>query len=101
MNPSALRLGQRLAVWVSRTASESGLTVPAAALLYDSGGETWVYEQLGPQLYARRRVEVVRLEGERALLRQLEAGTGGLSLGVRVVTTGALELLGAEFEVGK
>lgn len=98
---SRFRLGQRLAVWVSRTASDSGLTVPAAALLYDSGGETWVYEQLGPQLYARRRVEVVRLEGERALLRQLKAGTGGLSLEARIVTTGALELLGAEFEVGK
>ena len=27
----------------------------------------------------RRRVEVVRLEGERALLRQREVGTGGLS----------------------
>ena len=37
-----------------------GLVVPEAALLYDIHGDAWVYEDLGGNAYARRRVQVAR-----------------------------------------
>jgi multidrug efflux pump subunit AcrA (membrane-fusion protein) len=71
-----------------------GLVVPEAAVLYDIHGATWVYEDLGGNAYARRRVEVARHAGDRAVVSR------GLGEGAKVVTTGAPELFGTEFGAG-
>lgn len=96
--PSSFRIGQRIAAWLARREDVDNLIVPAAAILYGTAGEAWVYERTSPQSFSRRRVELLRVEGTQALLRQ---GAGGLAPQARVVTAGAMELYGAELGVGK
>lgn len=90
-----LRPGQRVGVRVTLTASARSLVVPRAAVLHDAYGGTWVYEARGGRVFARRRVSVVDLVGDLAVLDH------GPSPGTRVVTTGAAELFGTEFGSGK
>lgn len=71
------------------------LAVPYAAVLYETDGSTWVYTNPEPLAYVRHQIEVDRIEGERAFL------VSGPTAGEAVVTTGAAELLGFEFGVGK
>lgn len=71
------------------------LAVPYAAVLYETDGSTWVYTNPEPLLYIRHQIEVDHIEGERAFL------VSGPTAGSAVVTTGAAELLGVEFGVGK
>lgn len=66
--------------------------VPYAAILYDTGGNTWVYTSPEPLVYVRHRVVVDYIEGELAVL------SDGPELGVAVVIVGATELNGAELE---
>ena len=72
----------------------TGLVVPDTAVLYDIHGATWVYEDLGGNAYARRRVEIARHAGDRAVVAR------GLAEGDKVVTAGAAELFGTEFGAG-
>ena len=74
--------------------SGQGLVVPAAAVLYDIHGDTWVYEDLGGNAYARRRIQVARHAGDLAVI------TRGIAEGTKVVTDGAAELFGTEFGAG-
>lgn len=71
------------------------LNVPYAAILYDSQGKTWVYTNPEPRVYVRHSVTVERIEGPVALL------TDGPVPGTMVVTVGAAELLGAEFDTAQ
>jgi RND family efflux transporter MFP subunit len=89
-----LRPGERVLVEIPLTSMEKGLVVPDKAVLYDIHGATWVYEDLGGNSYARRRIEVARHVGERAIVSR------GLSEGMKVVTSGAAELFGTEFGAG-
>jgi hypothetical protein len=76
-------------------ASASGrISVPYAAVLYDSHGATWVYTNPAPLVFIRHRIRIDRIEGDRAFL------TEGPPVGTVIVTLGAAELLGTEFEVG-
>jgi len=68
------------------------LTVPYAAIIYDSAGKTWVYTTPEPRVYVRRPITVERINGGTAVLRD------GPAPGTVVVTTGAEELFGAEFD---
>jgi len=89
-----LRPGERVLVELSLKKSEQGLVVPASAVLYDIHGDTWVYEDLGSNAYARRRIQVARHAGDRAVV------TRGITEGTKVVTDGAAELFGTEFGAG-
>jgi RND family efflux transporter MFP subunit len=89
-----LRPGERVLVDLSLTSTEQGIVVPQAAVLYDIHGAAWVYEDLGQNAYARRRIEVARHAGDRAVIRR------GLTDGMKVVTAGAAELFGTEFGAG-
>jgi RND family efflux transporter MFP subunit len=89
-----MRPGERVFVEVPLAGNERGLVVPATAVLYDVHGATWVYEDLGGNAYARRRIEVARHAGDRAVVHR------GLAEGVKVVTAGAAELFGTEFGAG-
>lgn len=91
----AYRPGERLGVTLAlRTATEN-LTLPWAAVLHDIQGTTWVYEQTAPQTYVRRPVEVRYVTDGLAVLGRAPAP------GAKIVTTGAFELFGTEFGVGK
>ena len=95
--PSAgatLRPGERVMAELPLKTTRQGLVVPAASLLYDIHGDAWVYEDLGGNAYARRRVQVARHSGDRAVIAR------GLTAGVKVVTAGAAELFGTEFGAG-
>jgi RND family efflux transporter MFP subunit len=91
---NTLRPGERVLVELPLKSTEKGLVVPDASILYDIHGATWVYEDLGDFRYARRRIEVARHAGNRAIVSR------GLAEGTRVVTAGAAELFGTEFGAG-
>ncbi|MBI3683195.1 MAG: efflux RND transporter periplasmic adaptor subunit [Acidobacteria bacterium] len=91
----AFRPGERLEVRLESENTRTRVQVPSEAIVYDIHGGAWVYEEVGPQAYARRRVEVERIAGGRAYIAR------GLQTGARIVTTGAAELFGTEFGAGK
>lgn len=70
------------------------LAVPYAAVLYDAQGGTWVYTSPAPLRYVRHAIRVDYIEGDQAVL------SDGPPVGTQVVTTGAVELFGTEFEIG-
>jgi membrane fusion protein, heavy metal efflux system len=89
------RPGEKLNATLSLREGEESLQVPRASVLYDFRGGAWVYENTAPHVFARRRVEIRRVEGETVLLGR------GLKPGSKVVTAGAAELFGTEFGAGK
>jgi len=91
---SALRPGERVMVEVPLRGTARGLVVPDASVLYDIHGDAWVYEDLGSNAYARRRVQIARHVGDRAVIAR------GLTENAKVVTAGAAELFGTEFGAG-
>jgi multidrug efflux system membrane fusion protein len=90
----ALRPGERVLVELPMQTTEKGLVVPDAAVLYDVHGASWVYEDLGENAYARRRIQIARHAGGGAVVSR------GIAEGARVVTAGAAELFGTEFGAG-
>lgn len=82
--------GQRLGVIIPLADARESLTVPWSAVVFDIHGGTWVYEQVGPRRYTRRRVVVGYTVGADAVL------ASGPSAGAKVVTAGVQELFGAE-----
>lgn len=68
--------------------------VPYGAVLYDARGVTWVYTSPEPRTFVRHEIGVDFIDGEEAVL------TDGPPPGTQVVTVGATELFGAEFEIG-
>jgi hypothetical protein len=69
--------------------------MPFAAVLYDPNGDTWAYTNPEPLVFVRSSITVVTIEGNRAVL------SAGPAPGTQVVTVGAAELLGTEYEVGE
>jgi hypothetical protein len=69
--------------------------VPYAALMYDSSGKTWVYANPAPRVYERQAVTVTKVEAG------VVTASAGPAPGTAVVTVGAAELFGAEFNTGK
>ena len=68
------------------------MVIPYAAVLYDAQGDTWVYTNPEPLTFVRHRIAVDSIQGDLAIL------SNGPPLGTSVVTVGAAELYGAEFE---
>lgn len=91
---TSFRPGERVLVELPLKSSDRSLVVPAASVLYDIHGATWLYEDVGRNAYVRRRIEISRHTGDRAVVNR------GISDGARVVTTGAAELFGTEFGAG-
>ncbi len=86
--------GQRVIMTLPLRANEHVRAVPYSAVLYDAHGSEWLYVQEGAGLYRRVRTEVLRRAGELAILGR------GPAVGTRVVSVGAAEVFGAEFEPG-
>lgn len=66
--------------------------VPYAALLYDASGKTWVYTNPAPRVYQREPVTVAKVESG------VVTASTGPAVGTVIVTVGAAELFGAEFD---
>ncbi len=81
-------VGETVVAGLRRTA------VPYSAVLYDATGKTYAYSNPRPLVYLRVPLEVDSIDGDLAVL------TDGPPLGTAVVTVGASELFGTEFEVG-
>ncbi|MDA2927738.1 efflux RND transporter periplasmic adaptor subunit [Acidobacteria bacterium AH-259-G07] len=90
-----LKPGERVSVAISMLGEEECLQVPWSSILYDIHGGTWVYEQIEPLVYSRKRVSVERVTGSFACL------ASGPPPGTPVVSAGAAELFGTEFGGGK
>jgi hypothetical protein len=94
---AAERIGVTLDVVRDQRVSRSGTArkvVPYGSVLYDPTGRTWVYTSPDSLVFVRREIKVEYIEGDLAVL------TDGPPAGTRVVTLGATELHGAEFEIG-
>ena len=79
---------------VATTRSGRRMVVPYAAVLYDAQGDTWVYASPESLRYVRHAIESDYIDGDMAVL------SSGPPIGTTVVTVGALQLFGAEFEIG-
>ncbi len=67
--------------------------IPYSAVVYDTDGSTWVYVYTAARTYERKPITVTEIDGEIA---QLSAGPAA---GTPVVTVGAAELLGTEYNI--
>lgn len=74
-------------------ASGQQKVIPYAAVIYDPEGDTFAYTSPEPRVYVRKKVKISRVDGDRVVL------ADGPPLGTRVVTAGAAEVYGTEFEV--
>ncbi len=93
--PLQLHPGQRIGVALPLRYDAESLVIPAASILYDIYGNTWVYERTGERQFMRRRVDVAFVDQGRAVLK------AGPPVGTPIVTEGAAELFGTEFGAGK
>lgn len=92
---AGLRPGIKVSVELPLMGEDESLVVPAAAILHDVHGNTWVYEKIGEHAFTRRRVELRRIADGDAVLQR------GPAVGAKIVTDGAAELFGTEFGAGK
>jgi hypothetical protein len=67
--------------------------MPYAALIYDAEGNAYAYTAPEPLTYVRKEIEIDRVDGDSVTL------SGGPPAGTNVVTVGAAEVYGTEFEI--
>ncbi len=91
---AAARIDVQTSLVVHGTSS-ANVSIPYAAVLYDAAGDTWTYTSPEHLVFVRAPISVMRIDGDRALLSK------GPDVGTEVVTVGAAELLGTEYEVGE
>jgi hypothetical protein len=90
---AAQRLGiETAAVRDTVIGGERLWVIPYAAVLYDTGGNTWTYTNPRPLLFDRYPIRVESIEGDEVVL------SASPPSGTRVVKIGAEELYGAEIE---
>ena len=70
--------------------SDSDLSMPYSAVVYDAEGATWAFVELEPGVYQRESATISSIDGDRAGL------SDGPEPGTPVVTVGAPELVGVE-----
>jgi hypothetical protein len=89
------KAAKRLDIQTGEVAEGSGkLTAPYASVVYDPGGETWVYTVPKPLTYVRQKVVIETINGDKAYLKN------GPPPGTPVVTVGVAELYGTEKGLG-
>ena len=92
---AVVRPGERVSVAVPlRSGTSEQLVVPWSAILHDAQGGSWLYVQVKPLVYSRRRVDLSHVQGDNAILAR------GPAPGTMIVVEGAAELFGTEFGVG-
>lgn len=87
--------GERVTAKLALRGEEESPTVPWSAVIQDIQGGDWVYEQVAPQTFVRRRVQVRYVVDGTAVLAR------GPTAGKPIVTAGVIELFGTEFGFAK
>jgi hypothetical protein len=91
------RAVQRLGITTQpvRAAAGPGVreVVPYSAVVYDTDGSAWAYVNTASRVYRRAAIAVAEVQGDVALL------SSGPPVGAAVVTVGAAELLGTEYNI--
>ena len=67
--------------------------IPYSAVVYDNDGSTWTFVNTGARTFVRQRITVRAIQGSTAVL------AAGPAPGAAVVTVGAPELLGTEYNI--
>jgi hypothetical protein len=67
--------------------------IPYAAVVYGTDGSSWTYVNTAPRTYVREPIAVTAIRGSVAVL------SSGPPVGAAVVTVGAAELLGTEYNI--
>ena len=62
-------------------------------MIYDADGETYTYTAPEPRTYVRQKIVIDHVDGDSVML------SDGPPAGTEVVTVGAAEVYGSEFEV--
>ncbi len=89
------RAAERLGIETAPVTEADGrFAIPYGALFYDAEGGAWAYVEEGRLAYVRHALTVDVIEGDQVFLRE------GPSAGTGVVSVGAAELFGTEFEIG-
>ena len=70
-----------------------GKIMPYAALIYDAEGNAYAYTAPEPLTFVRKEIEIDRVDGDSVEL------SAGPPAGTEVVTVGAAEVYGTEFEI--
>jgi hypothetical protein len=83
----------RVAAGANSGRSGTHKVIPYSAVIYDTDGSTWTYVESAARTFVRNRITVADIEGLTAVL------TKGPAVGAQVVTVGAPELLGAEYDI--
>lgn len=96
--PALRRLGiATAAVRLARVAvagrSSTRKVIPYSAVVYDTRGAAWTYVRTAPRTYVRQRITILDIQGGTAVLGR------GPAIGSQVVTVGAAELLGTEYNI--
>jgi hypothetical protein len=76
-------------------------SIPYAAVIYDPAGQTWTYVSPEPNTFERHAIAVEDIRGAADdPAQQVAILAAGPPAGTTVVTAGAAELFGTEYEVG-
>jgi hypothetical protein len=76
-------------------------SIPYAAVIYDPAGQTWTYISPEPNIFERQAITVEDIRGAvDDPAQQVAILALGPPAGTTVVTAGAAELFGTEYEVG-
>jgi hypothetical protein len=67
--------------------------IPYSAVVYDTDGSTWTYVNTAARTYVRQPITIAAIQGDAAIL------SAGPPVGTAVVTVGAAELLGTEYNI--
>jgi hypothetical protein len=67
--------------------------IPYSAVVYDNDGSTWTYVNTMGRTFVREQIVINAIEGTEAVLGR------GPAVGAPVVTVGAPELLGTEYDI--
>ena len=93
------RAAQRLGIETTQMSSEEidgtpRQVIPYGAVIYDTKGATWAYTSTEPLTFVRQPITIAAIDGDRVVLSE------GPADGTVVVSIGAAELYGTEYEVG-
>lgn len=77
------------------TVKTSGKTVPYAAIIYDTEGNTWIYTRPQPLTFVRVPIVIDHIEDDTVILAQ------DLDSELTIVTVGVIEIYGTETGVSK
>ncbi len=94
INP-AMKPGQQVFVRVeNEEGGDKAMVVPYSSVIYDVGGDSWLYTNPEPLVFVRHKISIDRILGNVVVLKD------GPAAGTKIVSVGAAELMGVELKVG-